>query len=228
VKLDQLAILDCETTGFDASKDVCIEIAVARYDINTASIVETYSSCIQTTAPNPVVEVNGIPEALLIKSPNADDVWVNAFNIIDQCDVIAAHNGDFDKQFVHPDIRDAKPWIDTCNDCTWPKSRKVGEGLSTLLLNHGLGVSHAHRAMADVDMLCRLFTRALEMKWDVQNMLTLALRPKAVFIADVSYKDKDLAKKAGFRWDDDKKTWSRNMFIEDAAKLGFKVRQVPA
>jgi DNA polymerase-3 subunit epsilon len=84
----------------------------------------------------------------------------------------------------------------------------------------------AHRAMADCDLLARLFTRVAEMGADLDDMLAHGLRPKATFQALVSYESNHLAKTAGFRWNAEKRVWARKMAIEDAAALPFKVREI--
>ena len=52
--------------------------------------------------------------------------------------------------------------------------------------------------------------------------------PKALFRADVSYDDKDLAKNAGFKWNTDrgKNQWTRRMSKTDKEKLDFPMTQM--
>jgi DNA polymerase-3 subunit epsilon len=55
-----------------------------------------------------------------------------------------------------------------------------------------------HRALNDCLLIAALFDRAD----DLQSLFEFAMRPKAMFVALVSYDDRDLAKKAGFRWNE--------------------------
>ena len=54
-----------------------------------------------------------------------------------------------------------------------------------------------------------------------------ALEPKVLLRAEISYADRSLAKKAGFRWNDAiKGAWSRKMSRRDMQKLEFPVHEV--
>ncbi len=114
------------------------------------------------------------------------------------------------------------------DDIEWPLATRPGQSLVTLVLDHGLGVAHAHRAATDVDMLVRLFQRVAGMGHDVQHMLVRAQRPKATYMACVSYDDRRLASERGFHWNPERKQWLRRLFIEDAAASdwGFTLRPV--
>jgi DNA polymerase-3 subunit epsilon len=54
-------------------------------------------------------------------------------------------------------------------------------------------------------------------------MFAEALRPKAVFKALVTYYEREQAKKEGFKWIPQRKSWERKMAIEDSKKLPFQV-----
>jgi DNA polymerase-3 subunit epsilon len=103
---------------------------------------------------------------------------------------------------------------------------RPGESLVSLALRHGLGVASAHRAMADCDLLVRLFTRAREMGADLQEMVALGLRERAKFAAAVPRERNGELKAAGFRWDPDRRVWWREMAVEDAAALPFPTRRI--
>ena len=114
-------------------------------------------------------------------------------------------------------------WLCTM-DMTWPKQSKPGESLVNLALNHGIGVSSAHRALTDCQLLAELFTRLSAEQ--LSQQLTEALKPRAYFQAKVSYDERQLAKDAGFRWNGKSKAWTRKMPIEDTKELPFSVIQL--
>lgn len=223
--MKRILILDTETTGLDPLRDACIEVAAILYDLEHASPIESYASLIRAGS-NAAEAVNAIPAALLEGAPPADDVWPRVEALAKRADAIVAHRAEFDRGFVHRAVRDAAPWVCSKFDLEWPKSTRVGDGLVSLALSHGLGVSSAHRAMTDCDTLARLFTRVHETGVSLPRMLSRALRPKVRVIAVVSYDDRDKAKSAGFSWDPAKKEWGRTMFVDDVAALPFKTREV--
>ncbi|NJM57338.1 MAG: hypothetical protein HC857_07775 [Synechococcales cyanobacterium RU_4_20] len=83
---------------------------------------------------------------------------------------------------------------------------------------HGIGVSSAHRALTDCQLLSALFDR-ME---DLPGLIAAAASPKRLVRGDVSYGDRQLAKDAGFRWDGDSKQWLCKLSENELAKLPFR------
>lgn len=204
----------------DPAKDVAIEVAVSLFDLKHAQTVASFASLIRGDS-NAAAEINGIPAAMLPEAREPDRVWSAVRWVIDPAEVIMAHNAAFDRQFT-PDLQ--KPWVCSEEDIAWPGSVKGGRGgsLSHLALRLGLGVASAHRAMADVDTMARIFTRLAEKGHDLEAMIRYGMRPKAMFHSLAPFEQKDIVKNAGFRWDADRKIWWRRMAVEDAAALPFR------
>jgi DNA polymerase III epsilon subunit-like protein len=219
-----LAITDVETGGLDPSKDPCIEVAVVLYDAVEACVIEAFSSLIRSET-NDAVEINRIPLAALRKAPAAQHVWARVEELAGGADAFAAHNAPFDASFYPSWLSGRRPWIDTKQDLSW-KRGELGDKLVVLALAHDLGVSHAHRAMVDCDLIARLLTRNSQMGHGLVAFLQRGLRPKATFLSLAPFEKKDVVKAAGFNWFPEKKSWMRTMAIEDAAALPFAVRQV--
>lgn len=234
-------ILDCETTGLDPAKDFVIEVGAILWSVEHRTSIAMYSSLLDSTHANAAEAVNGIPAAILPSAPRPDDVWAEVRALASEADAFLAHNADFDRSFCLPHMPNqrAKPWICTCTDIEWPGARRAastdphrerpGQSLAALALAHGLGLSHAHRALTDCMTIARLLERCAELGHDIEAMLARGMRPKASFaVADTTYDPKrnELAKQNGFRWDPDRKLWWRRMPIEDAGALPFKVRRL--
>ena len=215
-------LLDTETNGLDPSRDRTIEVAVTLFDVKHAQPVASFASLIRGEAKNEAQPTNGIPAEMLPEARESERVWSAVRWIMEPAQIIIAHNSEFDRQFT-PDL--GRPWVCSENDIVWP-GRVRGGSLVHLALSLGLGVSHAHRAMSDVDILSRCLTRLAEMGHELEPILLYAMRPKAMFHSLAPYDAKDTVKAAGFRWDPDKKIWWRRMAIEDAEKLPFRVRAV--
>jgi DNA polymerase-3 subunit epsilon len=225
--MDNILILDTETTGLIPGTDHAIEVAVAIYDLEHACMVRSFSSLIESDT-NPAEPINNIPVGVLATAYMRESVWGEVLDWASVTDAIVAHRAEFDYGFSPAALQKAKPWVCSKFDLKWPKQTRLGGGLVPLALEHGLGVATAHRAMSDVELLCRLFTRAHELGEDLRAMMAYGMRPKAKIEALVSFKEKDLAKAAGFQWDGDQKTWTRTMAIADAEALPFKWRNLDA
>jgi DNA polymerase III epsilon subunit-like protein len=217
-------LLDTETTGTELT-DVCIEVAAVVYSVTHAAPVRSFASLIRADN-NPAEHVNGIPAAMLALAPPAELVWRVVRRMALECDAIVAHNAAFDVRFVPAEVTNGMPWICSCYDLAWPKAPKLGAPLISLCLAHGLGVSHAHRALSDCDLLSRLLTRVHEMGCDLEALLARGLRPKATFQGLVPMSRNNELKEAWFKWKPDTKQWLRTMAIEDAALLPFPTREV--
>lgn len=217
-------ILDTETQGTDPATCACIEIGVILYDVEHATPIASFASLIRAES-NAAENVNRIPVGVLQTAPLASEVWPAVLAMASTCDAVLAHNAAFDRGFVPAELRDSKPWICTKDDLAWPRASRPGQSLVSLALDHGLGVSAAHRALTDCDLIARLLNLVGD-DGDLTAFLAYGLRPKATYQALVSFDDRELAKAAGFGWDGPNKRWTRTMAIEDAEKLNFKTRKL--
>lgn len=225
-EINRLLLLDTESTGLDPNVDVPIEIAVTLYDIEHNAPIASFASLLYASG-NEAEEINRIPASLLTAVPSTGGVWETVRELAEMADVIVAHRAEHDILFVPEALKTIRPWACSKNDMDWPRGRPGrGDGLAYLALAHGVPVISAHRAMADVDTLTRTFQMVRAAGHDVRGMVARSMRPKATFIALVPYAEKDKAKEAGFQWDGEAKTWSKKLFLDEAAKLPFKTKKV--
>lgn len=215
--------LDTETDGLNPATDRIVEVAVTLFDLELACPIESYASLIQS-AGNAAESANGIPPAALVDAPHGIGVWRRVAEVAAKADVVAAHNAEFDRSFLRAASVADRNWVCTMSDFDWGGSRKLVE----IALNRGVGVASIHRALADVDIMVRLFQRVKERGGDLPAMFRRAARPKSLFYAMVSYANRQVAKDHGFGWDEAKhgKNWFRRMPPEDVTALPFPVRQV--
>lgn len=217
-------LLDTETQGLDPERHLVIEVAVMLYDLQLACPLESYASLIRADS-NEAASINKIPAVALSEANDPREVWHAILDMRALADCVAAHNAEFDRRFVEAAcVGFPGPWCCTKTDFNWPRDLR-GDSLVQLALGLGLGVASAHRAMADVDTTARVLTRLHEMGHSLPALFRCAARPKRRFAAMISYEDRDLAKKAGFMWDEKKREWWRNMPPEDVEALTFRVVQ---
>jgi DNA polymerase-3 subunit epsilon len=216
------AILDLETTGLDPNVDRAIEVAVMLFDVQHAQGVASFASLIRGAPSNEAYAINHIPPAMLPEARDPDEVWQAVRWIIAPAQIIIVHNAAFDRQFT-PDL--GRPFVCSENDIVYP-GRARGGALASLALSFGLGVASAHRAMVDVDTLSRILTRLAEMGHSLESVLLRAMRPKVRCHSLAPFGQKEIVKAAGFRWNLEEKVWWRDMPLEDAEVLPFKVKVV--
>ena len=92
-----------------------------------------------------------------------------------------------------------------------------------LALAYEIPVWSAHRALTDCVYLAEVFRRCD----DLETLILQGLEPRKLMRAQVSYEQRDLAKKAGFTWNDPVPgSWTRRLSERELQKLKFPVMPV--
>jgi len=178
---EEICVLDVETTGISPVYEDIIEIAVAK--MQGAEIIDEFSTYLNPGKPIPreITELTGISDADVADAPCFEDIAEELHAFVGSCDILA-HNAAFDKSFVETALRKA--------DCE-PLS---GQWLDSLVfLRLGLPLlssfkledlmrafcpdeyAQAHRAIADVRGLCKMWRIALVGLSSLDQMVLSAL-----------------------------------------------------
>ncbi len=221
-----ILILDTETTGLDNEIDDCLEVGSILFNVKSRSVLAQQSFLLPVEI-NDAEKINNIP-AEITRLPQPLSEAIKYFeSLVRVSDVIVAHNAEFDMKWFGlnklPQIE--KQWICSMDDITWPADRqlKTRPSVRDLALAYGVPVWNAHRALTDCIYLSEVFKRCSEL----EKLLIRALEPKVLLRAEISYDERNLAKNAGFRWNDAiKGAWSRKMSRRDMEKLEFPVHEV--
>ena len=220
---ENILILDTETTGLDIEKDDCLEVGSILFNVKSRSVLAQQSFLLPVEINN-AEKINNIP-AEITRFPQPLSEAIKYFeSLVRVSDVIVAHNAEFDMKWFGlkklPQIE--KQWICSMDDITWPSDRqlKTRPSVRDLALAYGVPVWNAHRALTDCIYLAEVFKRCGEL----EKLLIMALEPKVLIRAEISYDKRHIAKNAGFRWNDAVKgAWSRKMSRRDIKKLEFPV-----
>ena len=108
------------------------------------------------------------------------------------------------------------------SDGRWPKNKQLRSRPSVrdLALAYEIPVWAAHRALTDCIYLAEVFRRCDRLEQLIQQ----GMEPRTLMRAQVSYDDRQLAREAGFRWNDPVKgAWSRRLSKREAEELPFPV-----
>ncbi|WP_413440303.1 3'-5' exonuclease [Synechococcus sp. MIT S1220] len=221
-----LLIVDTETTGLDPEQDQCLEVGAILFDVASRAVLAQQSFLLPVER-NPAESINRIPAAVsCLNQP-----WRPALSylqaLLDATDVVVAHNASFDRQWFGrsplPEI--SHPWLCTMEDIRWPSERQLRSRPSVrdLALAYEIPVWAAHRALTDCVYIAEVFRRCE----DLESLLIAGLEPRRLMRACVSYHDRQLARDAGFRWNDPVKgSWTRRLSDRDIAALDFAVEPI--
>lgn len=224
----QLLILDTETTGLSPEQGQCIEVGAVLFDVASRSVLMQVSFLLPCDA-NPAQHVNGIPAAVSRLSQPWRSGLACFEAMVAGADAVLAHNAGFDRQWFGNGELPAlsKPWICSMEDIRWPAERQLRATPSVrdLALAYGVPVWEAHRALTDCIYLVQVFQRC----HDLEALLRAALEPRRLVRARLSYDQRQLAKDAGFRWNEPvPRAWSRRLSEREIAALPFPVDPVEA
>ncbi len=221
--VNNVLILDTETTGLDETKDEVIEVGSILFNIQSKSILSQVSFLLPVTS-NPAEHINQISVEVSNLSQPSVEAMTFFLKLVDHCDFIIAHNAEFDKKWFGsgklPKLN--KKWICSLEDINWSfkKNLKPKPSVSSLALAFGIPVWNLHRALSDCYYLSEVFKRCD----NLEEILLNALKPRYLYKALVSYEERSLAKNAGFLWNSHiQGAWTRKLSEEEATKLNFKV-----
>ncbi len=221
-----LALLDFETTGFTAGSDEVIEIGLVQVAYSTSlgkitEIIEISSQleCPKQTISELITDVTGITNEM-VAGKRIDDAHVA--RIVNSSNVLIAHNAQFDRAFFDirfPEMAD-KVWACSVKDVDWRTHGFESAKLEYLLLKNGYFYD-GHRAATDCLAMVQLFEVVPNA---LPELLANARKSSFKILAKgVSYADREVVKKRGYRWDAANRYWwtivSEDDYAEEIAFL---------
>ena len=168
----EVALLDVETTGRDASHDRVIEVGIVVG--RAGEVIARYNWLLNPgiSIPQEARDVHGITDEQVAASPTFEAV---AHEIADALKgrVPAAYNADFDKSFLHseyarlasagegtaaspPALRRDVAWIDPLVWAREIQADQKSRALSEVAQRLGIGLEQAHRASEDAEAALRV------------------------------------------------------------------------
>jgi DNA polymerase-3 subunit epsilon len=222
--MTKLLIVDLETTGLTPGECQVIELGAILYSVPYHCVIQQLSTLFPVLE-NPAEVVNRISADASVEACDRYPLLLQVFQQwVEDADYLVAHNAEFDRQWFGqaplPAIH--KPWLCTYQDFIWPMNLKP-VNLVTTALNHGIGVSAAHRALTDCQLIAALFDRVEayqsgQLKSLVEQAIQRSQEPTLTIIAQVSYANRDLAKAQDFRWNSETRQWIKQLRRSDLEK----------
>ncbi|MEB3176353.1 MAG: 3'-5' exonuclease [Synechococcus sp.] len=225
--IDQLLIIDTETTGLDAATDQVLEVGAILYSLPQRSVLAQVSFLLPADV-NAAEPLNGIPVA----ATQAPQPWRQSLELLQalaaHAQLAVAHNAAFDQQWfgqgLLPDL--GLPWLCSMEQISWPAERQLRARPSVrdLALAYGVPVWAAHRALTDCIYLAQVFERCADLPQRIQE----GLEPRLLYRAQVSYNERHLAREAGFRWNEPVQgAWTRQLSERQLQAMALPFSVVP-
>ncbi|TCK22776.1 DEAD/DEAH box helicase [Pseudonocardia endophytica] len=156
------AVVDAETTGFDADgADRIVEIAVVRLAPD-GSLLDSWCTLVNPGRSAGPTALHGLTSADLARAPAFDDVADDLLAKLGDA-IVVAHNADFDHRFLHTELtragRPAPQWPVLCTRrLAYRLASATSRRLTDLCRSEGLHHEGAHSALADADATGRLLS----------------------------------------------------------------------
>ena len=225
----RIMVLDSETTGLSFEHSRLIEVAAVLYCTKSKTVLGGVQFLVHDGTDNAAEFINKISPAALAMRP-VPGLEAAFKEMYADCDLVVAHNANFDQHFVcakWPDLP-KRPWVCSLKHLTFPKAT-ASKKLNHLAVDHGINPIDSHRALGDTIVLCSLLQRIP----NLEAQVGLALSGKSTASANTLYEvfpsnfgENDVYKAAGFRFDREAKRWRKRMCKEDVEKFSFQVRPV--
>jgi len=221
-----IAFVDTETTGIDRTNDNIIEIAIklVKFEAISGKILNIKGSYESFNDPKEDIS----KDITLLTRINNNMVdgeyidWVQVNDLLEDADLIVAHNAGFDRAFLDrfSNISKKKIWACSVFDIDWLNRGFSSSKQELLCYWHGFYFD-AHRAMNDVDALIHLLTYDLK-NFDraLLELIENSKKSEYVIFADNFKFDpvkKDIVKGNKYRWDSNSKVWYKKVKVDELA-----------
>ena len=160
----KMVLLDCETTGGNATRNRIIEIGLLI--IEEGKLIKRWQSFVdpQTTLPPFIQKITGINPGMLIGAPIFSDIADELLQYLDGRTLVA-HNARFDYGFIKNEFARMDVKFSTKPLCSVKFSRALfpqfnRHGLSHIIKRFELTIENRHRAMDDAEMIYQFFLKS--------------------------------------------------------------------
>ena len=217
------AVVDTETTGLDPLQDRLIEIAVQRFRFDTAGKileVERVRSWLEDPGrpmPDRIAQLTGLSDEDLVGQRFDTTAIIETLRA---ADLVIAHNAAFDRSFLDhrfPDLR-YRAWACSLVQLDWLALGFDGRALGYLVLQSGK-FFEGHRAGNDVVALTHLLaTPTIENGTVLTHLLERCMLDSfRIDAVGAPFEAKDVLKARGYRWDQVRRFWWREVEIGDVS-----------
>ena len=189
--ISNILIIDTETTGLSPDKNKMIEIAVILFNLQTKSVLQSFSTLLPCDV-NEAYDINRL-EAEATRLPMVDRCLYMPIllEMVEVSDVMVAHNAKFDIGFIKramPNLL-VRPVICTKQDFKWPMLL-YRMRLEDICNASGVPYINAHRAMADCNLLVECFKKVPDLENRFKTAINFKVENKFNKGREVNFNDR--------------------------------------
>jgi len=219
-----VVVVDVETTGFDATSDSLIQIALRPFlvcpDTGKVSVIKkpiVYKQEPPEPLPQRIKEVTGFTdEDLAGEKVN----WAMIGKVLSMCKFVIAHNASFDRPWVDRYLKendiplnDDLIWACSLSQIDWDRYVVPSKSLEVLCAWHGF-FYNSHSAEADIDATLHLLRVSSNMSEMLANAKTSDWH---VFAMNTLRQENDRLKRRRYRWNPEFSCWWKAVSAKEQA-----------
>lgn len=212
----KVLFLDVETTGLDPVTCDITEIGYAIFetdDYTKPYVARSFLIEREGEITDEITQLTGITEKHLY---HGDDLGRTLLRLLDdlknfKVEYMVAHNGQFDMDFLQAAFLKSDipipvlTLIDSVKDVPYPPEIST-RTLRFLATEHGFMNPFPHSAIFDVFCMAKVVSH-----YSWEDILAYKNEPEVTVKANTTFQTKELAKKARFSWDGEKKGWFKTL-----------------
>ena len=175
---NEMIVFDLETTGFSPTNDRMTEIGAVK--IKDGQVVDVFGTFVNPLKPIPekVIRLTGITDDMVKDAPLEKDALEEFYKFIGDCNLMIAHNADFDMGFLRESAKRSKmscnfAYMDTVALVRILYPDMKNHKLNTVAEFLGVGDFNHHRASDDARILAEIVFKVneeLKQKYNVQSV----------------------------------------------------------
>lgn len=148
---DEIVVFDLETTGLSPINDRIIEIGAVK--LKNLEVIDTFNIMVnpQIDIPYTITQITGITNQDVKDAPDIKHSMRAFLDFIGDCEVLCAHNANFDYSFLRNNLDLKKEFcvIDTLDLSRYLLKKRKSYKLSKLCKDLGITLENHHRASDD-------------------------------------------------------------------------------
>ena len=161
---EKMVLLDCETTGGNATRHRIIEIGLLI--VEHGVLLETWQTFCdpETSLPPMIQRITGIEPSMLVGAPTFSEIAERLVDLIGERTLVA-HNARFDYGFIKNEFKRSGIRFNAKTLCSvkfsrilYPQFRR--HGLSEIIKRFDLEIENRHRALDDAQMIYQFFRKS--------------------------------------------------------------------
>ena len=188
---DSYIVFDLETTGLSAASERIIEIGAVR--IVDGKITESFDTFVdpeKAISPE-ITRLTSITNEMVAGAPSEQEALEQFFRFCNGCELLVAHNADFDMGFLRAALRRCGREEDPVQIDTLIMARAMyptfkNFKLDTIAANLKIEQKHHHRADDDARVLAEIFLKMLDTLCEEKHITTVMEINKSLSRQDIS------------------------------------------